>query len=173
MAWKGGKSVGTTPAVEEGFSQFEQSRPSLNKRVSRRTIFNGDDDLRLSKAELAAGMMTGIGPSQVDFRSPWTFAQIGLQIKAITAATIIVTADPYVVYVCGGSGVYSVTLPAAASSTNRVLIFKRTNASNNVTIDGNASENIDGATTKVLSANYDSIMIVCDGADWHIIANNP
>lgn len=173
MAWKGGKSVGTTPAVEDEFGQLEQSRASRNRRVSRRTIFNGNDDLRLSKADLAVGMMTGIGPSQVDFRSLWTFAQIGLQIKAITGVTTVNATDPYTVYVCGGSGVYSVTLPPAASSTNRVLIFKRTNASNNVTIDGNASEEIDGATTKVLSANYDSIMIVCDGTDWHIIANYP
>jgi len=168
VAWKGGRSVGVDAAPDIDSDQVAQSRRSRRKDVPPVR-----DDLRLAKVDLAVGLMTNIGPNQVDFRSPWTFAQIGLQIRAITGATVINATDPYVVYVCGGSGIYSVILPAVASSANRVLIFKRTNASNNVTIDGNASETIDGATTKVLSSQYDSIMIVCDGSAWHILSDNP
>lgn len=172
MAWKGGRSVGVDTVSEEPADHSGRARSSRASFRSGRTGL-GIESLQLAKADLAVGMLTGINPNQVDFRSPWTFSQIGLQTKAITGATVITVADPYAMYVCGGSGVYSVFLPAAASCTNRLLIFKRTNASNNVTIDGNASENIDGATTKVLSSQYDSIMIVCDGTGWHIISSNP
>ena len=40
----------------------------------------------------------------------------------------------------------------------------------NVTIDGNASETIDGATTYALSAQYQSISIYSDGSNWHVVA---
>ena len=42
---------------------------------------------------------------------------------------------------------------------------------NEITIDGNASETIDGATTVVLYVQHDAFRILCDGANWHIIAD--
>ena len=68
------------------------------------------------------------------------------------------------------SGAITINLPAAESSTHRTLTVKKTSASNSVTLDGNASETIDGATTKALSSQYDFVTIVCDGTAWHIIA---
>jgi len=38
-----------------------------------------------------------------------------------------------------------------------------------VTIDGNASETLDGALTYLLAGQYDSVEIVCDGSNWHLI----
>jgi hypothetical protein len=38
-----------------------------------------------------------------------------------------------------------------------------------VTIDGNAAETIDGDLTIDLTLQYESVMIVCDGSNWHII----
>ena len=40
---------------------------------------------------------------------------------------------------------------------------------NTVTIDGNASEAIDGALTYVLTQQYESVSIVCGNGGWHII----
>jgi hypothetical protein len=63
-----------------------------------------------------------------------------------------------------------VTLPAAAGNTGRVYVIKKIDASAfTVTIDGNASETIDGATTKVLALQYAGMTIQCDGSNWHII----
>jgi hypothetical protein len=51
-----------------------------------------------------------------------------------------------------------------------VLTIKKIDASvNAVTIDGNASETIDGATTKALSSQYASYEIACDGSAWYIV----
>jgi len=63
-------------------------------------------------------------------------------------------------------------LPAAATARHHRITIKKINASNSVTIDGNASETIDGATTKVLTADDAFVEIQSDGTEWHIIAES-
>jgi len=73
------------------------------------------------------------------------------------------------------SGAVTVTLPAVADVTSagnegRPLWVKKTDASvNAVTLDADGSETIDGATTKVLSSQYDVCCVVCDGAEWWVL----
>lgn len=63
-------------------------------------------------------------------------------------------------------------LAAATALDGFVLIIKKTdNSSNTVTIDGNASETIDGNTTLVLSTQNDAVLLVCDGSNWFIGAS--
>ena len=75
--------------------------------------------------------------------------------------------------VCDATGgAITVDLPAAAGTMfdGKILNIKKTDSSGNaVTIDGNAAETLDGSTTKVISVQYDSIMIQSDGSNWHII----
>ncbi len=67
-------------------------------------------------------------------------------------------------------GAFSVTLPAAASNTGVVLVVKKIDASANaVTIDGNSSETIDGATTQSIGVRYESLTIGCNGTAWYIL----
>jgi len=75
------------------------------------------------------------------------------------------------VYLCNATaGNITINLPAAAGVTSRIYHIKKTDASaNTVTIDGSGAETIDGATTVVLAAQYESRLIVSDGANWHIL----
>ena len=69
-----------------------------------------------------------------------------------------------------GSGAFTVTLPAAQGISGRIYRIKKTDSGGNaVTVDGNASETIDGATTNVLSSQYDVVEIQADGVNWHVI----
>lgn len=71
----------------------------------------------------------------------------------------------------GGSKV--ITLPTAASARYRVYTIKKDDSSGNtVTIDGDGSETIDGATTQVLSTQHASLMIQSTGSKWIILAKN-
>jgi hypothetical protein len=64
---------------------------------------------------------------------------------------------------------YTLTLPAAATyGAGRIMNIKRT-SSGNITIDGNASETIDGSLTYVLSIALSSVTLYCDGSNWNII----
>jgi len=68
------------------------------------------------------------------------------------------------------AGAKTVNLPAAASNTNVKIDVKKLDSSGNaITIDGNASETIDGATTITLTTQYESVTLFCDGFNWHII----
>lgn len=61
-----------------------------------------------------------------------------------------------------------IALPAASGNTGRTYTIKNINATS-VTIDPNASEQIEGALTYTLAQNK-SVRIVCNGSAWYIIA---
>lgn len=70
-------------------------------------------------------------------------------------------------------GAFTFTLPAAASHAGRKYTFiKIGTGTNPITIDGNASETISGALTMTLTLLYDSLVIVSDGANWHVLRDN-
>ena len=69
------------------------------------------------------------------------------------------------------SAAFTVTLPAvAAIPTGRIYNIKKLDSTgNNVTVDANAAELIDGATTAVIAAQFNSLTVQSDGTEWHII----
>lgn len=86
------------------------------------------------------------------------------------SATGAALATDYLLLVNAASGAVTVNLPAAASADGALIVVKKTDASANaVTLDANASETIDGATTQTLAAQYDALTIACDGAAWWIV----
>ncbi len=99
---------------------------------------------------------------------------------ATMTATFTVFADdavgsPKDIYlVTTSSSAVSANLPAASSAyLGRVVtIFKADSGGGAVTIDGNASETINGATTVALSSQYHYRTIVCDGSNWLVISSS-
>jgi hypothetical protein len=68
------------------------------------------------------------------------------------------------------SGAITMTLPSAASAVERIFTIKKKDITANiVTVDADASELIDGATTYTLSTQYEAIKIQSDGSAWWII----
>lgn len=87
-------------------------------------------------------------------------------------ANYTATASDYTI-VCNNSGAITITLPAASGATGRVYVIKKiSGALNNVVIDGNGSETIDGSTTRTLTLQNESAMIQCDGSSWYIISKH-
>jgi hypothetical protein len=95
---------------------------------------------------------------------------------SLAVATVLVSADTtltagyHTVRVDASGANRTITLPAASGCTGRVYIIKKIDATvNTVTIDGDTSETIDGATTVVISAQYQSYTIQSNGTSWDII----
>ncbi len=64
----------------------------------------------------------------------------------------------------------TLNLPAASTATGTVYHIKKTDASAyTIIVDGNSTETIDGTTTITLTAQYESVTIVCDGSNWFIV----
>jgi hypothetical protein len=89
-------------------------------------------------------------------------------IEVSSAYTI--TLEDHTILVDATSGAVTITLPKAYNGFEYLFNVKKIDSSaNTVTIDGDGSEKIDGATTKVISTQYDSITIQSDKTEWWII----
>ncbi len=68
-------------------------------------------------------------------------------------------------------GAFTLTLPAAAGSINKIFNLIKIDASANaVTIDGDGGEFIDGVTTTTLDRRFQSVQIQSDGTSWFTIS---
>jgi hypothetical protein len=64
----------------------------------------------------------------------------------------------------------TITLPTAVGITGRHYIIRKSDSSANaVTVDGDGSETINGALTHVMTAQYQTVSIMSDGAGWMIL----
>ena len=70
------------------------------------------------------------------------------------------------IIICNKGSAMTINLPTAVGYTG-ILTIKAIGVGA-VTVDGNASETIDGETTQILG-QYDCIDIISDGTNWEII----
>lgn len=121
-----------------------------------------------------SGGLTWATPAGSSVATPTTTGTVTsfvpvIQSGVLTSASTTInltTTDGYQTVLASDTSSQTINLPAGADNDGRVLQIKKTNSGGTVTIDANASETIDGATTKVLAAQYDSTVIVCDGTNW-------
>ena len=96
-------------------------------------------------------------------------------VTSTTATAYTMTNNDYVLLVSPTAGNSTIGLPAvAAVQPGRPYYIKRdATATNTVTLDANASETINGATTRAVGAagTAGGVMIVSDGTAWHVLAS--
>jgi hypothetical protein len=69
------------------------------------------------------------------------------------------------------SAAFTVTLPPANTVSGRIYhVLKIDSSANAVTVDGDGSETINGATTKALASQWDKTVIQSNGTAWYIIS---
>lgn len=87
--------------------------------------------------------------------------------------TVLESDRDKIILVDATAGAVTISLLAAATAGNgfRIVVKKVDSSVNTVTIDGNASETIDGTTTSVLSTQYDSDNLICNGSNWFAFVN--
>lgn len=148
-------------------------------------VLPGTDDTHdLGSASLEFRNLYVDGTANIDTLSVATLssavnASAGLEVVGpFTWDVVTVAETPYtvtstdIVLAVGHTATAATTinLPAAASSAGRILVIDDSGANaaaNNITVDGNASENVDGATTATISTDSASLTIYCDGSAWH------
>jgi hypothetical protein len=135
------------------FSTGKSTTPFFNERM------------RITNAG-SVGIGTAAPASTLDVQG-----SLGFKTTVVTAATTL-NQTHNVLLGNDATGSFTITLPAAASNAGKTYYIKKTNSSaNTITIDGNASETIDGALTLLLYVQYDAIRIVCDGSNWFVMEN--
>lgn len=84
--------------------------------------------------------------------------------------TYTTTVNDHTILVDATSADVTIALPTAIGIKGKIFIIKKIDSSgNNVIIDGNLTEIIDGSETQTISVQYDSYTIQSDNANWHII----
>ena len=96
-----------------------------------------------------------------------------VNITTVNAALYDLLATDYILnitYTATGA-VTSLTLPTAQTVEGRIITIKDAGGlagTNNITVDCEAAQNIDGSSTFILNTNYESISLYCDGTNWFI-----
>jgi hypothetical protein len=86
------------------------------------------------------------------------------------SAAYTVTASDGIIECDVTSAAFTITLPTAVGIAGRMYAFVKTDTSvNAVTIDGAGAETINGALTKTLSVQYDTLIIYSNGTNWLIL----
>jgi hypothetical protein len=98
-----------------------------------------------------------------------------LQRVGVNDANYTATSSNYLIGFTAISTGRTVTLPAASTMTNKTIIIKDESGSAgtyNITVDGDGSETIDGAATKVINVNFGSITIYSNGSNWFVLSHS-
>ncbi|MBS1513035.1 MAG: hypothetical protein JST86_19520 [Bacteroidetes bacterium] len=116
----------------------------------------------------------GNGNVGVGTNNPASTLQVAgsLALSVVTkTSTYTATASDYTI-ICNNSSAMTVNLPAASGCSGRVYVIKKiSGALLNVTIDPNASETIDGVSTRVMTLQYETVTIQSNGTSWFILSN--
>jgi uncharacterized protein (TIGR02145 family) len=132
---------------------------------------SGSTDLRINNNGIDHVTIQNDGDVGIGTTSPISSLDIqgsmGYKINTINTTTTL--DNTYNVVICN-NGPYDVILPAAASNTGRVYYIKNNDSGGGIfTIDGNASETINGSTTYALDSYTHVVQIISDGTNWYII----
>lgn len=129
----------------------------------------GDTNFRIDTQLQTQAFFIDSGLETATFNVPLHIDSLFASVVTKTAAYTATTSD-HTILCNATSGAIVITLPPASSATGLILHVKKIDSSvNSVTVDGNSSEEIDGSTTQVITNRYDSIMMTCDGTEWHIV----
>lgn len=102
-------------------------------------------------------------------RAKLTTGSKGAETVNAKTTTYTATISDDVIPCSSAGGAYTITLPTAASASGRELTFVKTSSDLSlITIDGNGTETINGALTKALATQYESLTIYSDGSNWFI-----
>ncbi|MGJ0510257.1 MAG: hypothetical protein ACR652_24695 [Methylocystis sp.] len=86
--------------------------------------------------------------------------------RTVTAAATLQLTD-YLVACDATSAGFTLSLPPVIQAKGMTfLVVKVDSSANAVTLDGNGSETINGATTQALSAQWAQAQLYCDGSQW-------
>jgi len=97
-----------------------------------------------------------------------------IKITTVNAATYDLLITDYILHVTytTTAAVTSLTLPTAQTVEGRTIVIKDAGGNavaNNITIDTEASEKIDGADTYVINGDYNSVTLYSNGSHWFVI----
>lgn len=150
----------------------------LDAKVAKSTYTTKGDILAASAASTPARVAVGSDGTFLKADSSQTSGLVwasvagsALAVASKTTTYTATTSDDFIAVTTGSA--WTLTLYAASGNSGKVLRVKKTSSDvNALTIDANASETIDGALTTTIISQYEEIILICDGTNWHILSRD-
>lgn len=133
--------------------------------LSRGTLISSTSGGRITLTSAATVLA---GPSSDTMGKLWGVGgALGLETVSVTGATTLTSSAFGRMHHCTGTSAdYPVTLPPVSGNSGKYIGFiMAAGLTRFVTLDGNASETIDGALTRVMWAQ-ETALLYCDGSTW-------
>ena len=100
---------------------------------------------------------------------------IGKRYRAVAADYTANVAEDFFIDVNATAAARTITLPPVAKAFSdacgMVFFIRNATGTNTVTIEGDGAETIDGSANLVLSAQYATALLVCNGTGWMTMSN--
>jgi hypothetical protein len=160
-----GDVVGPSSSTDNAIARFDST---TGKLLQNSLVTVSDTGAITVASEFTLPVVDGTANQVLttDGAGAVTWEDAGASRSSVTkTANYTATGSDDIIY-CD-TNTFTITLPAAASNTNLVLTIKN-RGTGIITVDGNASETIDGALTQALTTKT-TLVIHCDGSNWNII----
>ena len=103
--------------------------------------------------------------------------QVEIHVNKYTSSTIVnstgaltaTTEQRRLIEADASGGAITITLPAASTWTGQIIEIIKIDSSNDVDIDGNGIETIDGDLTQKLKKQYEEVTLYSNGTEIYII----
>lgn len=135
-------------------------------------LAQAEADIEATDADLDA-LELEMDAAQADIVALQAFAAAPVNLQAVrvtargVAGTPVIVDGDLAIGVDAGAGAVTVTLPPLAAHPGRVLLFRKLDAgANMVTIAGDGAETIDGAVTRALAAQWETVTLIAALTGW-------
>lgn len=100
----------------------------------------------------------------------WLLGGTSAEQQALAADATVVLRSPFTqVDVDTTAADVTVVLPPVADCQGKIIVFTKTVAANTMTIDGNGTETINGATTVAKTSQWDSVRLMARNTTWRSV----
>ncbi len=163
-----GDVVGPGSSTDNAITRFDST---TGKLLQNSTVIVDDSGNISGVGTISSGAITSTGSSSFATLTSTHLTTSDFKSGYVSKTTnYTATTSDYFIACDSSGGSFTITLPTAASIAGFHLYVKKIDSSGNtVTIDGNSSETIDGAATKIINTQYETIGIISNGASWYII----
>lgn len=98
--------------------------------------------------------------------------KFAVRVATTSPVTVSTTTDCIIMTNLASAGAVTVNLPAGSTGKIIGVVDQKGDAgTNNITIDGNGSETINGSTTYVINANRGGVLLAWSGGEWVVISD--
>lgn len=175
MTYSGGSAVDSVTSAEV-VDLDEDGQDISSGQIGKAKISSNDTTADYLGTKLVAGSNVTITEGNDGANETLSIAAtiaggVDLNSQTITASSYTAgTNDERVIYANAASNAITINLPAASGSEGNFFYIKKIDSTANaVTVNPSGSETLDGELTQIITTQYTSIEIHCNGTAWFIL----